>query len=134
MSDNKLTPKGPGQPSKYREEFCEQLIQEMAQGLSFEACAGIFRVSKETIYEWTRVHPEFAEAKKEGVARNHVFWEKLGLAGAAGKLKNFNAPTWIFNMKNRHGWRDKIEHSGEIDTKITSVTVKIVDGNSDKGE
>ena len=36
-------------------------------------------------------------------------WEQMGMAGAAGKLKNFNPSAWIFNMKNRLGWKDRQE-------------------------
>jgi hypothetical protein len=42
-------------------------------------------------------------------AKGCHFWEQMGMAGAMGKLKNFNAGSWVFNMKNRHGWKDRQE-------------------------
>ena len=98
-----------GRPSKYKPEYCEQLIEHCKQGLSFEAFAGSIPVHKDTIYEWAKKYPEFDEAKRTGAALSLLFWEKLGVAGAVGKVPGFNPTTWIFNMKNRFGWRDRQE-------------------------
>jgi hypothetical protein len=113
---NYTSGKRPGQPTKYRPEYCQELVEFMAKGYSIEAFAGHIRVTADTVYEWCRVHKEFSEAKKEGTVRCREFYEKIGLAGATGQLKNFNVTAWIFNMKNRFGWRDKheIEHQGNI--------------------
>jgi len=49
----------------------------------------------------------------------------MGRSGAAGRITGFNPAAWIFNMKNRFGWRDKqeIEHTGEF-AKIHIVLSK----------
>lgn len=83
------------------------LIEHMGDGLSFEAFAGVIGKSKETLYQWVKAHPNFADAKKKGDALSLLFWEKMGLTGMAGKIRGFNVAAWIFNMKNRHGYRDK---------------------------
>ena len=92
----------------YKEEYCERLIDWMAKGMSFESFAGEVGASKQTIYDWVDRRPEFAEAKRLAFDKCRVFWEKLMIAGAAGKIKNFNATMVIFNMKNRFKdeWRD----------------------------
>ncbi len=107
-------------PTKYRKEYCEMLLNHLASGLSFDSFAPIVKVNQDTLYEWAKRYKDFAEAKKEGYSQNLLFWEKLGIAGAAGKIPNFNATTWIFNMKNRHGWRDRreVEHSGSAESPI----------------
>lgn len=108
-----------GRPSKYKPEHCDTLIKEMSQGLSYEAAVAIIGVDDSTACRWEAKHPEFRNAKKEAFAKNLVFWEKMGIAGALGKIKNFNATTWIFNMKNRHRWRDKHEiEVSEIDADL----------------
>lgn len=65
-----------------------------------------FHYSDKTLHEWVKVHAEFSEAKRQAYAKNLLFYEKLGLTDMAGKIKGFNATVWIFNMKNRHKWRD----------------------------
>ena len=99
-----------GRPTKYRPEFCQQLVEHMAKGLSFESfqCgAGL-----STMYEWVERHPEFAEAKSLGWQKSLALYESLGYNGLQGKLPKFNATAWIFIMKCRFraaGYRDHVE-------------------------
>ena len=115
-----------GRPTKYRPEYCEMIIEHMAQGLSKEAFAGVVGVTVQTFYNWTEAHPEFLEAVKEGEAKCRVFWEKLGMEGARGS-DEFNATAWIFNMKNRFAWRDRQEISGEDGGALVVKIVKHTD-------
>jgi hypothetical protein len=98
-----------GRPSKYKKEFCDELIAHMAQGLSFESFAAKVDANPDTLFTWAKRHREFSEAKKKGTARSLLFWETMGRNGAAGKIKGFVPAPWIFNMKNRFGWRDRQE-------------------------
>lgn len=95
-----------GRPSKYKKQYCFEIIEHMKTGLSLESFAGRIGVSRETIYEWERTRPEFSDACKKARAECQEFWEKVGLNGMTGKIKGFNAAVWIFNMKNRFGWHD----------------------------
>ena len=115
-----------GRPTKYNPSLCKDLIEHMKEGLSFEAFAGKHRVSKDTMYVWLNKHPEFANAKNIGTDLCRLFWEKTGRAGVLGKIPNFNATVWIFNMKNRFGWRDKheIEQSVFADINITMEKIE----------
>ena len=96
-----------GRPSKYKEEYCDRLIKHMEAGLSIEAFAGEIRVTKDTIYGWVKKHPEFSDAKKIGEGLATMFWEKLTVMIATGKIQGANAAITIFALKNRLGWRDK---------------------------
>jgi hypothetical protein len=126
-----LTPKKAnpvGRPSEYKPEYCDLIIDEMSNGYSFEACAPLVGVHKDTLYEWCKVHPEFSDARKKALDGNRRYWEKLGIENILnvsetikdGKdmittSKSINAAIWIFNMKNRFKdeWRDKqeVDHS-----------------------
>ena len=112
------TPKAkkPGCPSKYCDTFPPMLFKHMAEGLSFASFGGLpkVKVSNVTLYTWLDVHPEFLKAKQEGEAASRYFWENLGRLGCVGKLPGFNLGAWVFNMKNRFGWRDRqdVELSG----------------------
>ena len=94
---------------KYFDKFPKMLIAHMTDGLSYEAFAGLIEVARSTLYEWDKNHPEFLEAKKIGLSKSLIKWEKIGMAGLymGGKDNPFNSTVWIFNMKNRFGWTDR---------------------------
>ena len=103
-----------GRPSKYRPEYCSQLIIHMAKGLSFESFGAAVGVNQDTLHEWAKVHTPFSEAKKEAWSQNLLFWEEIGIKGMTGKIPGFNATIWIFNLKNRFKWRD-VHHATEAE-------------------
>lgn len=119
-----------GRPSKYKPEYCAQLVSHMAEGLSFESFAGVLEVSKQTIYDWTEANKDFLDAKEVGTEKSRIFWEKLGIDHIINKSDSYgegqstsrslNSSAWIFNMKNRFKWRDK--QPDEADTIINNVT------------
>ena len=102
-----------GQPLKFgtpekRRAMWDAFCQHGADGYSiksFPLC------DEDTCYSYAERFPEdcprseFNDAKRKGL----LFWEKIGTAGATGKLDGFNATSWIFNMKNRAGWSDKVD-------------------------
>lgn len=99
-----------GQPTKYKPEYCDMLIAHMKSGLSFESFSAEIGVHRETLYEWVHAQPAFSDAKKVAYDLNLGFWEKQGVQGLWGdKTLTFNSAVWIFNMKNRHKWRDRQE-------------------------
>lgn len=107
-----------GRPSSYKPEYCEKLIKHMKKGYSYETFAATIDVHKDTLYEWEKVHPLFSDAKKTAVIKCQLFWEKKGhqglypqmISGEKGPiLLPMNSSVWIFNMKNRFGWKDRPE-------------------------
>jgi hypothetical protein len=109
----------PGRPSLYKPEYGAMLIQHMSEGLSFEAFGGVVGVCARTLYDWEQAHPEFLQAKKTGESFSRLYWEKIGRDGLHNEVikdgdgctvtRSINATIWIFNMKNRFKWRDRIE-------------------------
>jgi len=103
-----------GRPSKYNPVYCDEVINTMATGLSLTAFAGDIGVSRDTVNEWTRVHPEFSDAVKIAQAKRVKYLEETMLDG------NFGARVTarIFALKNADPteWKDKreVEHSGNI--------------------
>ena len=89
-----------GRPSKYKPEFCEKLILHMKSGLSYESFGPSINVNRDTLYHWESLFKEFSDAKKRAVDESLLFWEKLGLGLAAGKIKG-NPAIWIFTVCNR---------------------------------
>ena len=103
-----------GRPTKYKEAYCNEVIETMATGLSLTAFAGEIGVSRDTVNEWTRVHPEFSDAVKVGQAKRVKYLERTMLDGEFGP----RVTARIFALKNADPdeWRDKqhSEHSGSV--------------------
>lgn len=116
-----------GRPTKYKEEYCQMLIDHMAKGFSFESFAGLISVNRDTIYHWETLFPAFSDAKKEAFSKSRLFWEQAGMNGMASGTRDFNAAVWVFNMKNRFNWRDKVDAENKNETQVRVV----VDGNKD---
>ena len=104
-----------GRPTDYKEEYCDLIVDFMKNGSSYVEFAAHIGVCRDTIYEWAKKHSEFSDAKKRALAASQSWWEKQArLYMVTSKEDKFSAPTWIFNMKARFGYRDKVEveHSG----------------------
>lgn len=111
-----------GRPTKYKTEYCREVIDFMTFGYSKEAFCGRIGIAKDTLYKWDKKHKEFADAIKKGEAKSLLFWEKMGIEGATGNISGFNPSTWIFNMKNRFNWRDKRDITSD-DEKIEGIVI-----------
>lgn len=133
----------PGQPTKYKPEYCQQLIDyfsiepleiireqeitgtEGGKYISrrlpqrfpwFEGFARKIGVHRNTLKNWCAEHPEFAEAYDTAKDLQREFIVDVALSGAA-------PPSFaIFTMKNVCGWRDerdlklkKAKEEGDID-------------------
>jgi hypothetical protein len=118
-----------GRPSKYKKEYCQKLIDHMAQGLSVEAFAGEIGISKKTVYNWMDVNAEFLHAKKIGDMKSLLWWEKVGRQGML--KQGFNAAVWVFNMKNRHGWVNEPNKDGG-DKNIHTVKIELPGQNAEQ--
>lgn len=108
-----------GRPSKYKDVYCNEVIETMATGLSLTAFAGEIGVARSTINEWMGNHPEFSEAVKIGQAKRVRYLERTMLDGDAGP----KITARIFALKNAdpEEWRDKkeVEHKGGLE--ITEI-------------
>jgi hypothetical protein len=111
-----------GRPTKYKEEYCEMLIEHMAEGYSFESFGGIIEVDETTLYEWEKSHKEFSLSKNIGTQKSMVWWEKIGRKGMINEIPFFNDRIWRLNMINRFRskWTDgtKNENNNNVKKEI----------------
>jgi transposase len=111
-----------GRPTKYKPEYCEMIVEHMAKGYTLETFAATIDTSKNTIYEWEKAHQEFRDACARARIKCQMMWETEGIHGLHNGM---NSSHWAFNMKNRFGWKDKIEVDQQ--TAITgSIGVDLV--------
>lgn len=119
-------PKPKGRPSSYKPSYCDEIVNYMKDGRSLISFAAHIGVHSDTVYEWGRKNPDFSAALKKAKEACCAYWEDLGHKASLGEVKNFQASAWIFNMKNRFGWRDQvqIEDQGLADaTKMLAGSV-----------
>lgn len=117
--------------SKKRKEICDKLCKHLAKGLSIQsfppACF-------ETIQSYiTKFPKDFCKnkinsAKREGIC----FWERIGIQGTTGELKDFKCKSWQFNMCNRFPQAWKLSQTTEIVGQ--GLSVKVIDEKMDMKE
>jgi transposase len=130
-----------GQPTKYKPEYCEAVIEYMKHGHSLTSFAAENGTTKATCHNWMKSHKEFFDAYKKARALCQSHWEKILHATATGKLKG-NLGAQVFWMKNRFrdDWQDRIEQEVSVkhlepviiedeNGKSTTLTMKELDSN-----
>jgi hypothetical protein len=111
-----------GRPSTYKPEYCQMLMDHMEKGFSLESFGGVVRAAKSTIYEWIKNYPEFSDAVALGKTLCQLRWEEFGKDMMMGKVFGGSSTIYIFNMKNRFGWRDQPVES-MVDNKQRQITL-----------
>ena len=91
----------PGRPTSYRAEYCDRIIQLMAEGRSLDGCAALLGVHPDSLNEWQRVHPEFSVAVRAGRAAATAFWE--GRLPDVAQGGSGNAQTIQWDRATAHG-------------------------------
>lgn len=81
-----------GRPTAYDPSHCETVIELGKAGKSLVQMAAHFDVTRETIYEWARVHPQFSDALSRAKTHSQDWWENAGQTGMLGG--QFNNGVW----------------------------------------
>lgn len=102
-------------PEKRLKVGWQQVMLDLAtDGASELEVRTTLGISADLWYRWIEDEQEFSATVKNCKALCETWWEKNGRRMAGGGPGN--AAVWIFNMKNRFGWKDKqeVEHSGHV--------------------
>lgn len=107
---------------EYRKELFRKLQDHVAQGFSVSSFE---HLSEHSIKKYCEEFPEefLIDDLEESMRKSKTFWEGIGLAQAQGKCLG-NSRSWIYNMANRFGWREKQEIEAKHEAQ---VQVSIVD-------
>lgn len=117
---------------KYKEEYCELLIKHMKMGKSFQSFpSSIYAYDKQmvglqTLYDWERKYPEFADAKELAMQEALSYFETRAFAKTSGQkidgidAKSIDAYVLMGMLKTRFHkiYGDKVQHSVDDNSKI----------------
>ena len=97
-----------GRPTKYKDEYCDQVYKLCLLGHTDIEIAGFFDVSVDTIHEWRKVHPEFSESTKRGkdIADGNVaeslYRRAVGYEHPEDKIFNSNGEALVVPTVKRY--------------------------------
>jgi hypothetical protein len=96
-------------PTKYKEQYCELLIEHMTAGADFRSFAGKVGVTEATLYAWKKANPKFEEAAAIALEKAYFFWEALARKYLFVRKDEERIDTGMFvlNMRNRFKWLSK---------------------------
>jgi hypothetical protein len=111
-----------GRPSKYKPEYCQQVIDTMSEGYSLTAFAGSITVAAETVYAWMERYADFSDAVARARARRVMWWEhKLKTS-----RKGAETSAAMFALKNANPleWRDMRTLQHEHNLSVETLTLE----------
>jgi hypothetical protein len=121
-----------GRPTEYKEDYCSKVLEWGSIGKSLTWMAAELDVSRDTVYEWAKVHPEFSDALTRARQRCQAWWEDQGQDGIKSPM--FNGGVWAKNMGARFkaDWGDtkSVEVSGKDGAPIQTENKTALDLSS----
>jgi len=96
-----------------RQQLCSDYIVHVESGLSDECFP---ECDPATLKSYIANFPVDFDTDRIEVARRkrQLFWESAGRDGTMGRIKEFNALSWKFNMGNRFDWKEKGEDTVKV--------------------
>lgn len=115
--------------SKYKSEYCQQLIDAQSAGKSQVWFAAEIHVCRDTLNNWATEIPEF----KDALAKAKIGFERYWEANYQEDMRTnkANGAMWMNYMRNRCNWNNngetvvKTEHSGKVDMTSAAINDKI---------
>tara|TARA_R110000868_G_scaffold116596_1_gene310189 strand:+ start:136 stop:585 length:450 start_codon:yes stop_codon:yes gene_type:complete len=103
-----------GRPSKYTADAPERIVQYGKQGMCMAEMACEFDVTRETLYEWARVHPEFSDSLERAQEASESYWAGEIRKGLQKTPSEFQGAANLKYMAQRFkGWSEK----AHVDTR-----------------
>lgn len=90
------------------------LLDAYGEGASDVEIARLLKITINRFYQLVEENPAFADFVERGRTLSQAWWYEKGRTGLWDK--NFNVSLWNFNMKNRHGWADKVDTADKTDS------------------
>lgn len=116
--------------SKYRPEMCEALPGMFSEGEDVSVILVQLGISRATFYKWVKQHPAFKEAYEMAKEHSKAYCTQVGWDLVHGRVKASGTGAWIFMMKNKFQWQDRVEVDTTTDKK--SIEEMISEDTSSK--
>lgn len=122
--------------SKYKPEYCQQVVEICKDGGSLVEFAAHISIGKQTLYDWRKRHPEFEKACQVAMAKSEQWWTKVGREGLfmGGKDNPFQSSLYNFTMSARFGWSQKKESKIESDSLAALIMETVKDDDDALGK
>jgi transcriptional regulator with XRE-family HTH domain len=88
-----------GRPTKYDPAMCDLVLDLGEAGKSRAQIARTLGISRQTMSDWEKKHPDFLDATAHARDLALAWWEDAGQDGINNK--QFNGHAYSFQMKNR---------------------------------
>jgi hypothetical protein len=113
---------------KYKQEYCELIIEAASRGESEVEFASNIKVSMNTLNKWSMTHKRFQAAREIAHQQSQAWYERIVRFGMLDRIK-VNSTLAMWYGKNKMGWRDKSEQ--DIAVSAHMPLVEVVDKSSD---
>lgn len=118
-----------GRPSKYKPEYCEQILELGKQGKSIAQMAAAFDVDKASVYRWADEEEAFRTALARARTYSQTWWEDKAQQNLG--TRDFNAQLWLKSVASRfrddYTEKQVTEVSGPDGGAIKTETVTKID-------
>lgn len=94
-----------GRPTKYREDFCDKVIELGKAGKTQVQIASELDICEDSLYEYMKKFPKFSEAIKKASQFCEAFMLNLMQHNLVDS--NINTAGWMIIMRNKFGYHNK---------------------------
>ena len=108
--------------------WAKELIELYSEGYSDAEVAAEMKITIREYHQQINENAVFAKLVEYGRTLSLAWWE--GQARKNINNKQFNTPLWVFTMKNKYGWADKVETTNN--TEIMNYDVDSLRENISK--
>lgn len=117
-----------GHPTDYRDEFAGLARNYALLGATREEIAGFLGVTRRTVLNWCKAHPEFKAALEEGA--RHADAKVTGRLYENCLAGDTTAIIWW--QKNRMGWRDRVDTIARVGVSPVDELLSELEGTTFK--
>lgn len=102
-------------------QWATHLVEYYKQGYSDAEVAAEMNITMRVFNTMLADNPTFAKLVEFGRTLSLAWWESQSRKNINNKA--FNTPLWVFTMKNKYGWADKIETNNSNENVQLSLDV-----------